>query len=82
VKTWNAGEPGCPATIDATLRQIEAAAGDYAASDANPCGLAAYYDEGESCPWRIGDDQASETYATADEAEAGAEAWAAAMADE
>ena len=67
--------------IQEALKQIEAAAGDYVASGENPCGLCAYYDEGEPKPWRIADDHASERFATPGEAIAGAEAWAEAMRD-
>lgn len=68
--------------IQTALDRIEAAAGDYAVSDNNPCGLAAYYDEGKEKPWRIADDQASMSFATAEEAEAEAEEWAEQMAAE
>lgn len=73
-------DPTCPTEIKAALDRIEAAAGDYAVSRSNPCGLAAYYDEGEALSWRIADDGASERFATADEAEAAAAEWAEQMA--
>ena len=44
----------------AALERIEAAFGDYRCTHDNPCGGAAYHDEGEALPWRIADDQASE----------------------
>lgn len=65
--------------IDVTIDLIEAAAGSYRVTGSNPCGLAAYYDEGEEKPWRISDDQASESFATPQEAMEGARAWAEAM---
>ena len=70
MKTWNAGE------IDAALHRIESAAGPARCSDRNPCGLAAYYDEGDDRPWRIADDHTSASFATADEAAAAAATWA------
>lgn len=68
-------DPNCPAEIREALDRIEAAAGNHAVSDANPCGLAAYYDSGEAQPWRIADDGVSASFATADEAVAEAELW-------
>lgn len=63
------------------LKRIAEAAGDYAASDHNPTGLVAYYDEGAALPWRIADDHATEVFATAEEAEQAAEAWAEAFTE-
>lgn len=65
--------------ITASLEAIESAAGSYRTSASNPCGLSAYYDEGCDKPWRIADDQASESFATAEEAEHAAAEWAEAM---
>ena len=77
MKTWNAGEEGCPAAIDEALRRIEAAAGPARCSHRNPCGLAAYCDEGDDRQWRIADDHTSASFATADEAAEAAATWAA-----
>lgn len=68
-------EAACPEAIRAELTRIEEAAGDYAVSHKNPCGLAAYYDEGNPLPWRIAEDGASDQFATADEAADAAESW-------
>lgn len=67
--------------IEAGVKQIEAALGDYCVSNSHPCAAAAYYDEGNAKPWRIADDHTSERFATLEDAIAGAEAWADAMTD-
>jgi hypothetical protein len=72
-------DPDCPAEIRESLARIEAAAGEYAVSHSSPCGLVAYYDEGETAPWRIADDWASERFATPDAAEDAASEWAEAV---
>jgi hypothetical protein len=69
------------AEIQEAIKQIEAAAGEYVASGENPCGLCAYYDEGEPKPWRIADDGNSSRFATLAEAIAEAKEWADAMRD-
>lgn len=66
--------------IETGIAAIEAALGEYLASDDQPCAAYAYYDEGEAKPWRIADDHTSESFATLDEAITGAEAWAEAFA--
>ena len=74
-------DPACPQTIREHLDRIEAALGDYVTTDNNPCGGAAYYDDGAELPWRLlycdGSDQ--DSFATADEAVIAAEGYAAEM---
>ena len=65
---------------ECAIKQVEDALGSYLCTDAQPCAAFAYYDEGEGNPWRIADDHDSERFATFEEAIAGAEAWAEAMA--
>lgn len=74
-------EPACPEAIRTDLDRIEEALGDYATTDENPCGGAAYYDEGEAKPWRVlyCDGSIQESFATADEAIAAAESYASEM---
>jgi hypothetical protein len=62
--------------IQAELDRIEGLLGAARCTDANPCGAAAYYDEGDDKPWRIADDHNTARFATADEAADEAEAWA------
>jgi hypothetical protein len=71
----NLGESGIPAEIEARLTEINEALGDTVAIHESPCGTVAYYDEGETLPWRIADDHASESFATAEEAVIAAAAW-------
>jgi len=47
--------------------ELNAAIGKYCTSDSNPCGVSFYFDEGEEKPFRIADDQASESFETYDE---------------
>ena len=61
------------------LRAIERAAGSYRCTEAQPCGLSAYYDAGQMFPWRIADDGATESYRTPEAAELAAAEWAAEM---
>lgn len=75
----NGKKGGRPTTV-AALSRIEQAAGAYRCSATNPTGLAAYYDENESLPWRIADDSVTERYRTAREAERAARQWAKEMA--
>ena len=71
------------AEIKAGFEAITDALGEWVASDQSPCGpVVAYFDDGESSPWRITDDWNTESFATLDEAVAGAEAWAAVYAEQ
>jgi hypothetical protein len=81
LKSYCNTDPNCPTDIKAELDAIEAAAGGYAVSDANPTGLAAYYDVASPTPWRIADDGGSESFATAEEAREAAADWADEMGD-
>lgn len=74
-KTHCNTDPECPPEIAEALTTIEAAAGPARCTDANPCGLVAYYDGGEERPWRIADDWVSLRFATADEAAEEAATW-------
>ena len=65
----------CPKTIRDQLSAIEEAAGDALCSDSKPCGLVVTYHPGEPLPWRIADDWADMTFATAEEAASAAEDW-------
>jgi hypothetical protein len=71
-------DPNCPAEIREALNRIEAGLGDYATTDDNPCGGAAYYHEGEERPWRLlyCDGGESEYFTTADEAAEAAKGYA------
>jgi hypothetical protein len=71
-------DPKCPDEIREQLNRIEGALGEYATTSDNPCGGAAYYEEGESKPWRLlyCDGAQSEYFATADEAVDAAESYA------
>lgn len=77
--TYQVGDKNCPEHIRVQLERIEEAAGDYADGNIHPCGLVASYRRGEELPWRIADDWASEEFATAAEAVAGAAEWVKAM---
>lgn len=63
------------AEIEVALARIDAALGDALASNTNPTGAFAYYDEGHEQPWRISDDYVTERYDTAQEAEVAAADW-------
>lgn len=66
--------------VAAWIEKIESAFGDYRCSHEQPCAGVAQYDAGAEKPWRVSDDQASESYATPEEAMEAAEAWAETMA--
>lgn len=47
--------------------ELNATIGKYRTSDSNPCGVSFYFDQGEEKPFRISDDQVSESFSTYDE---------------
>lgn len=71
-----------PETIEAGVKKIEAAAGRYRVTHANPCGIAGYYDAGEAKPWRVADDYESQSFRTLREAVAEARRWAKVFAED
>jgi hypothetical protein len=77
-------DPRCPAEIREQLNRIEDALRGYATTDVNPCGGAAYYEDGKEMPWRLlyCDGAESDRFATADEAVDAAENYADEMDDE
>lgn len=56
-------------------QQLIAAVGSAYCTDSNPCGVAFYYDIDTPTPFRIADDQHSESFATFAELLACAESW-------
>jgi hypothetical protein len=67
MKTYNIGF--CPdGIIESQLRKLEAALGSARCTARNPCGTSAYYDVGESKPWRLADDQNWESFARFEDA--------------
>lgn len=73
---------GWGTAVNDGVREIESHLGECRSSAANPCGAAVYYDAGIDKPWRISDDQWSETFATLADAVEGAKAWRVAMCGE
>ena len=77
-------DPNTPVEIREKLNAIEESLRGYVTTPSNPCGGAAYYDEGEAKPWRLlycdGCDE--ESFVTADEAIKAASDYADEMDDE
>ena len=76
MSTYGYGDKRMPVEISRELDRIAEAMADYLCNDEQSCGAYLYYDKDQKKPWRIVDDFASESFATADEAVDAAEAWA------